>query len=181
MEADKKTLMAWLPFPSQRSLIVSGRIRCDVDSCQVKQLEEIIADKDRELEQQERDLEQKELELEHKTRELEHKTRELEQFRSCFTASTSHQRIDSLPRSLAAQTGSSDNTIPGLGPFGGGIGSAIGGGSDRSGGEPSFGNGDGSAQAALTLRFSLEKSSGPRRGGSRQERCQEAELNVAIH
>ncbi|KAB5525233.1 hypothetical protein DKX38_022982 [Salix brachista] len=34
-----------------------------------------------------------------------------------------------------------DNTIPGLGPFGGGIGSAIGGGSDRSVGEPSFGNG----------------------------------------
>ncbi|KAB5525250.1 hypothetical protein DKX38_022999 [Salix brachista] len=58
----------------------------------------------------------------------------------------------------------SDNTFPGLGPFGGGIGSAtsnggneggggsaIGGGSDRSGGEPSFGNGDGSGRSDNTI------------------------------
>ncbi|KAJ6757569.1 hypothetical protein OIU74_026766 [Salix koriyanagi] len=45
----------------------------------------------------------------------------------------------------------SDNTIPGLGPFGGGIGSAIGGGGDRSGGEPSFGNGDGSGTSDNTI------------------------------
>ena len=50
---------------------------------EMKHLKEIITDKDQ---------------------ELEHNTRELEQFRSCFTASTSHQRIDSLTRSLAAQT-----------------------------------------------------------------------------
>ncbi|KAJ6761046.1 hypothetical protein OIU79_025813 [Salix purpurea] len=35
--------------------------------------------------------------------------------------------------------------------FGGGIGSAIGGGSDRSGGEPSFGNGDGSGTSDNTI------------------------------
>ncbi|KAJ6374622.1 hypothetical protein OIU78_030172 [Salix suchowensis] len=53
-----------------------------------------------------------------------------------------------------------DNTIPGLGPFGGGIGSAIGGGSDRSGGEPSFGNGDGSGRSDNTI-----PGSGPFGGG----------------
>ncbi|KAJ6676372.1 hypothetical protein OIU85_009637 [Salix viminalis] len=78
----------------------------------------------------------------------------------------------------------SDNTTPGLGPFGGGIGSAtsnggneggggsaIGGGSDSSGGEPSFGNG------LLVEELVLQQD----RGGSRQERCQEAELKMAIH
>ena len=56
---------------------------------EMKHLKEIITDKDQ---------------------ELEHKTRELEQFRYCFTASTSRQRIDSLPRSLAAQTDNEENS-----------------------------------------------------------------------
>ncbi|KAF9668140.1 hypothetical protein SADUNF_Sadunf15G0097500 [Salix dunnii] len=54
----------------------------------------------------------KDRELEHKTRDLEQKELEHEQFRSCFTASTSHQRIDSLPRSLAAQTDNEENSQP---------------------------------------------------------------------
>uniref|UniRef100_A0A6N2LWU3 Uncharacterized protein n=1 Tax=Salix viminalis TaxID=40686 RepID=A0A6N2LWU3_SALVM len=50
---------------------------------QAKQLEEIIADKDR---------------------ELKHKVQELERFQTSLTASTPQQGIDSLPRSLPAQT-----------------------------------------------------------------------------
>uniref|UniRef100_A0A6N2LKK3 Uncharacterized protein n=1 Tax=Salix viminalis TaxID=40686 RepID=A0A6N2LKK3_SALVM len=60
---------------------------------EVKQLEEIIADKDRELEQKER---------------------ELELFRASLTASTPQQGNDSLPRSLPAQT---DNQGTGQSPL----------------------------------------------------------------
>uniref|UniRef100_A0A6N2KWH3 Uncharacterized protein n=1 Tax=Salix viminalis TaxID=40686 RepID=A0A6N2KWH3_SALVM len=85
---------------------------------EVKQLKEIIAEKDHELEQfrscftASKIVADKDRELEHKTRDLEQKELELEQFRSCFIASTSHQRIDSLPRSLAAQTDNEDNSQP---------------------------------------------------------------------
>jgi len=57
---------------------------------ELKKLEKIVADKDRELE--------------HKNQELEHKNQELEQLRSSLIASTPQQGIDSLPRSLPAQT-----------------------------------------------------------------------------
>jgi hypothetical protein len=50
---------------------------------ELKKLEKIVADKDR---------------------ELEHKNQELEQLRSSLIASTPQQGIDSLPRSLPAQT-----------------------------------------------------------------------------
>ncbi|KAG5230419.1 hypothetical protein IMY05_015G0097700 [Salix suchowensis] len=79
-----------------------------------KQFEKIIAYKDRELEHKTRDLEQKERELEHKTRDLEQKERELELFRASLTASTPQQGIDSLPRSLPAQT---DNQETGQSPL----------------------------------------------------------------
>ena len=64
---------------------------------ELKKLEKIVADKDRELEHQQRMLE-------HKDRELEHKDRELEQLRSSLTASVPQQGIDSFPKSLPAQT-----------------------------------------------------------------------------
>ena len=66
----------------------------------MKQLEEIIANKDRELE--------------HKTRDLEQKERELELFRAFLTASTPQQGIDSLPRSLPAQTDNQGSGQPSL-------------------------------------------------------------------
>jgi peptidoglycan hydrolase CwlO-like protein len=64
---------------------------------ELKELKKIVADKDRELEHQQRVLE-------HKDRELEREKRELEQLRSYLTASAPQQGIDSLPRSLLAQT-----------------------------------------------------------------------------
>ena len=77
----------------------------------MKRIEKIVAYKDRELENQQRVLEQKDRELEHqqrvleyKDRELEHQQRVLEQLRSSLTASAPQQGIDSLPRSLPAQT-----------------------------------------------------------------------------
>ena len=77
----------------------------------MKRIEKIVAYKDRELENQQRVLEQKDRELEHqqrvleyKDRELEHQQRVLEQLRSSLTASAPQQGIDSLSRSLPAQT-----------------------------------------------------------------------------
>uniref|UniRef100_A0A6N2LNX8 Uncharacterized protein n=1 Tax=Salix viminalis TaxID=40686 RepID=A0A6N2LNX8_SALVM len=78
---------------------------------EVKHLKEIIADKDRELEQFRSFFTASKI-VEAKDRELVQKERELDQFRSCFTASTSHQRIDSLPRSLAAQTDNQETGQP---------------------------------------------------------------------
>jgi hypothetical protein len=57
---------------------------------ELKELKKIVADKDRELE--------------HQQRVLEREKRELEQLRSYLTASAPQQGIDSLPRSLLAQT-----------------------------------------------------------------------------
>ncbi|KAJ6875978.1 hypothetical protein NC652_035372 [Populus alba x Populus x berolinensis] len=64
---------------------------------ELKKLEKIVADKDQELEHQQRVLADKD-------RVLEHQQRELEQLRSFLTASAPQQGIDSLPRSLPAQT-----------------------------------------------------------------------------
>ena len=64
---------------------------------ELKELRKIVADKDQELER-------KNQELEREKREREREKRELEQLRSYLTALAPQQGIDSLPRSLLAQT-----------------------------------------------------------------------------
>ncbi|KAJ6869442.1 hypothetical protein NC651_034243 [Populus alba x Populus x berolinensis] len=64
---------------------------------ELKELKKIVADTKRELEH-------KNQELEREKRERECEKRELEQLRSSLSASTPQQGIDSLPRSLPAQT-----------------------------------------------------------------------------
>jgi molecular chaperone GrpE (heat shock protein) len=64
---------------------------------ELKELKKIVADTKRELEH-------KNQELEHEKREREREKRELEQLRSYVTISAPQQGIDSLPRSLPAQT-----------------------------------------------------------------------------
>ncbi|KAH8486517.1 hypothetical protein H0E87_025502 [Populus deltoides] len=78
---------------------------------ELKELRKIVADKDQELERknqelerEKRELEREKRELEHKNQELEREKRELEQLRSYLIASAPQQGIDSLPRSLLAQT-----------------------------------------------------------------------------
>ncbi|RQP00906.1 hypothetical protein POPTR_015G113700v4 [Populus trichocarpa] len=71
---------------------------------ELKKLEKIVADKDRELQRKNQELEHQQRMLEHKDRELQRKNQELEQLRSSLTASVPQQGIDSFPRSLAAQT-----------------------------------------------------------------------------
>ena len=63
-----------------------------------------MADTKRELEHKNQELECEERELEHQQRKLEHQQRKLEQLRSFLTASNPQQGIDSLTRSLSAQT-----------------------------------------------------------------------------
>jgi len=92
---------------------------------ELKKLEKIVADTQRELEPKKRELEREKQELEHKNQELEREKREhehqqrklegeerklqlkkrnLEKLRSSLTVSAPQQGIDSLPRSLPAQT-----------------------------------------------------------------------------
>ena len=71
---------------------------------ELKKLEKIVADKDRELQRKNQELEHQQRMLEHKDRELQRKNQELEQLRSSLTASAPQQGIDSLPRSFPAQT-----------------------------------------------------------------------------
>ncbi|KAJ6875933.1 hypothetical protein NC652_035337 [Populus alba x Populus x berolinensis] len=67
----------------------------------LKELEKIVADTERDLERKKREHECEERVLK---RMLELEKREVEQLRSSLTASTPQQGIDSLPRSLPAQT-----------------------------------------------------------------------------
>jgi FKBP-type peptidyl-prolyl cis-trans isomerase len=78
---------------------------------ELKELKKIVADTQRELERekQEREREKREFkhknqELEREKQELEREKQELEQLRSYLTASAPQQGIDSLPKSLLAQT-----------------------------------------------------------------------------
>eukprot|EP00258_Populus_trichocarpa_P016289 XP_006374608.2 uncharacterized protein LOC18105893 isoform X2 [Populus trichocarpa] len=82
---------------------------------ELKKLEKIVADTKRKLERvkqehehQQRKLEREERKLEREERklqrQLERKNQELEQLRSSLTVSAPQQGIDSLPRSLPAQT-----------------------------------------------------------------------------
>jgi predicted phage gp36 major capsid-like protein len=71
---------------------------------ELKKLEKIVADKNRELEREKRKLERENRELEREKQQLELKNQELEQLRSFLTASAPQQGIDSLSRSLPAQT-----------------------------------------------------------------------------
>jgi peptidoglycan hydrolase CwlO-like protein len=82
---------------------------------ELKKLEKIVADTKRELEHKNQELERQQRKLEHQQRKLEReerklqrqlmcKKRQLEQLRSSLTASAPQQEIDSLPRSLPAQT-----------------------------------------------------------------------------
>ena len=71
---------------------------------ELKKIEKIVADKDRELKHKNQELEHQRRVLEHQQRVLEHKNQELEQLRFFLTASAPQQGIDSLSRSLPAQT-----------------------------------------------------------------------------
>ena len=64
---------------------------------ELEELKKIVADTKRELEH-------KNQELEREKREREREKRKLEQLRSYLTALAPQQEIDSLPRSLLAQT-----------------------------------------------------------------------------
>ncbi|KAJ6294386.1 hypothetical protein OIU76_022459 [Salix suchowensis] len=83
--------------------------------------------------------------------------------------------------------------IPGLGPLGGGIGSAIsnggneggggsaiGGGSDSSGGEASFGNDDGNAKQAFWWRnwFCKKTGEGPDKRGAKKQSLKWQSIDV---
>jgi len=67
-----------------------------------------VADTKRKLEHKNQELERVKQEHEHQQRklqrQLERKNQELEQLRSSLTVSATQQGIDSLPRSLPAQT-----------------------------------------------------------------------------
>jgi molecular chaperone GrpE (heat shock protein) len=66
---------------------------------ELEELKKIVADTKRELEHK-----NQELEREKREREREREKRKLEQLRSYLTALAPQQEIDSLPRSLLAQT-----------------------------------------------------------------------------
>jgi len=74
----------------------------------LKELEKIVADTERDLERKKREHERKKREHEREERVLERMLKlekhEVEQLRSYLTASAPQQGIDSLPRSLPAQT-----------------------------------------------------------------------------
>jgi FKBP-type peptidyl-prolyl cis-trans isomerase len=71
---------------------------------ELKELNKIVADTQRELEREKQEREREKREFKHKNQELEREKRELEQLRSYLTASAPQQGIDSLPISLLAQT-----------------------------------------------------------------------------
>jgi septal ring factor EnvC (AmiA/AmiB activator) len=71
---------------------------------ELKELKMIVADTQRELEREKQEREREKREFKHKNQELKREKRELEQLRSYLTASAPQQGIDSLLKSLLAQT-----------------------------------------------------------------------------